>query len=86
MGEKGRGGRRKVRGGAGLSDRQSEGADNAVHGLVLPSHGAAPCGGRRRVALKTGRARSSEFSGSGQTLSTLYPTKKVSPSLFYKTF
>lgn len=46
MGEKGRGGRRKVRGGAGLSDGQSEGADDAVHGLVLPSHGAAPCGGK----------------------------------------
>ena len=24
------------------SDGQSEGADNAAHGLVLPSHGAAP--------------------------------------------
>lgn len=29
----------------GLSDGQSKGADNAVHGLVLPSHSAAPVGG-----------------------------------------
>ena len=57
MGEKGRGGRRKVRGRAGLSDGQSEGDDNAVHGLVLPSHGAAPCGGRRWVALNTGKSQ-----------------------------
>lgn len=33
-------------GGAGLSDGQSEGADDAVHGLVLPAHGAAPCRGK----------------------------------------
>lgn len=32
-------------GGAGLSDGQSEGADDAVHGLVLPAHGAAPVSG-----------------------------------------
>lgn len=30
--------------GGWTSDGQSEGADNAVHGLVLPPHGAAPCG------------------------------------------
>lgn len=36
----------KERGRAGrLSDGQAEGADDAVHGLVLPSHGAAPIGG-----------------------------------------
>lgn len=41
MGGKGCGGG----GGAGLSDGQSEGADDAVHGLVLPAHGAAPVSG-----------------------------------------
>lgn len=58
------------RGRAGLSDGQSEGADDAVHGLVLPAHGAAPCRGRSQAALKTRRAGPSKFSGSGQTLGT----------------
>lgn len=31
------------------SDGQPEGADDAVHGLVLPSDGAAPCGGHTQV-------------------------------------
>ena len=36
--------RRKITGWTRRSNGQSEGADNAVHGLVLPSHSAAPCG------------------------------------------
>lgn len=37
-------GRRRGAGWARRSDGESEGADDAVHGLVLPSHRAAPCG------------------------------------------
>lgn len=39
-GERSRGGRQGRR----RSDGQPEGADNAVHGLVLPAHRAAACG------------------------------------------
>lgn len=35
------------------SDGQPEGADDAVHGLVLPSHCAAPCGGQRHRGTGT---------------------------------
>lgn len=38
-------GRRRGAGWARRSDGESEGADDAVHGLVLPSHRAAPVRG-----------------------------------------
>ena len=48
----------KERGRAGrLSDGQAEGADDAVHGLVLPSHGAAPCGGKEACCPENRKSR-----------------------------
>lgn len=34
------------------SDGQPEGADDAVHGLVLPPHGAAACGEKTRRSAR----------------------------------
>ena len=87
MGEKGRGGRRKVRGRAGLSDGQSEGADDAVHGLVLPSHGAAPCGGKE-VGRTQHREESGLPSSQGQAKHSALNSAatKGQPSLFYTAF
>ena len=69
MGEKGCGGRREVGRGGCQMDRPKA---LTMQYMVLFSHRTVqlPAGGRRRVALKTGRAGPSEFSGSGQTLST----------------
>lgn len=69
MGEKGCGGRREVGRGGCQMDRPKA---LTMQYMVLFSHRTVqlPVGGRRRVALKTGRSRPSEFSGSGQTLST----------------
>ena len=41
----------------GLSDGQSKGADNAVHGLVLPSHSAAPCRGKEACRPENRKSR-----------------------------
>lgn len=38
------------------SDGQSKGTDDAIHGLVLPSDRAAPCGGHR-PAQEVGKPR-----------------------------
>lgn len=52
-GARGRGERRRAQAeGQRASDGQPEGADDAVHGLVLPPHGAAACGEKARSSAR----------------------------------